>query len=219
MARALLGRKLGMTQIFTEDGTRLACTVLEVGPCRVLQKKSSEGRDGYDAIKLGFEEVPERKLSRPRLGTFQKLGLSPQRHVRELRVSASELKDFEVGQEITANLFQIGDRLDVTGVSKGRGFAGVMKRHGFRGAKRTHGSHEAFRHGGSIGMCAWPGKVIKGQKMAGQHGNRRRTVQNLQVVRMHPDQNLVLVKGAVPGPAQGLIFVREAVRQARAARS
>ena len=118
------------------------------------------------------------------------------------------LGGYEVGQTLQADLFGIGDHVDITAVSKGRGFTGVMKRHNFRGAKRTHGSHEFFRHGGSIGMCAWPGKVIKGQKMAGQHGNKRVTIQNLQVVRMHADQNLLLVKGAVPGPPDGLVLVR-----------
>ena len=217
MARGLLGRKLGMTQIFTEDGTRLACTVREVGPCQVLQKKLASGKDGYDAIKIAFDEVPERKLTRPKLGEFRKAGMTPHRHVRELRLSADEVASYEVGQTLQADLFNIGDIVDVTGVSKGRGFTGVMKRHNFRGAKRTHGVHEFFRHGGSIGMCAWPGKVIKGQKMAGQHGNKRITVQNLQVVRAHPDQNLVLVKGAVPGPAHGLVLIRSAVKAPRKA--
>lgn len=210
MAHALMGRKLGMTQIFNEEGARLACTVLELGPCAVVRKKIREGKDGYNAIQLGFEDVPERKLTKAQVGVFKAQGQSLKRHLREVRLPEGEMAEYEVGQEITADVFKVGDVLDVSGVSKGHGFAGVMKRHNFKGAKRTHGVHEYFRHGGSVGMCAYPGKVIKGQKMAGQYGNKRMTVQNLRVVRTHPELNLVLVQGAVPGPAKGLVFVRTA---------
>ena len=210
MPRGLLGKKLGMTQIFTEDGTRLACTVLELGPCSVVQKKQSDGKDGYNAIKLGFGDVPDRKLTRPELGVFKKRELPPKRILRELRVSADELKLYEVGQELNSEVFNVGDVVNVSGVSKGRGFTGVMRRHNFRGAKRTHGVHEYFRHAGSIGMCADPGKVLKGHKMAGQHGNKNVTVKHLRIVRAHPALNLIVVQGAVPGPASGIVFVRSA---------
>ncbi len=210
MARGLIGKKLGMTQIFTEDGFRLACTVLELGPCSVVQKKLANGKDGYNAIKLGFEDVAEKKLNRPRLGVFKAKSLEPKRHLRELRLNADDIDDYKVGQELKSELFKVGDIVNVSGTSKGSGFAGVMKRHGFRGAKRTHGAHEAFRHGGAIGMCADPGKVIKGQKMPGQKGNKRVTVKQLRIVRSHPDLNLVLVQGSVPGPPKGLVFVPSA---------
>lgn len=216
MARGLLGRKLGMTQIFTEDGTRLGCTVLELGPCTVLQKKERSGKDGYNAIRIAFEDVPERKLTKPELGVFKKGNAEPKRFIREVRLTDAEIGDFEVGQTFDVSTFNVGDLLDVTAVSKGRGFSGVMKRHNFRGAKRTHGVHEYFRHGGSIGMCAWPGKVIKGHRMPGQYGNKRVTIQNLSVVRSHPELNLVLVKGAVPGPKGGLVIVRTAVKAMQA---
>lgn len=217
MARGLLGRKLGMTQIFTEDGTRLGCTVLELGPCTVVQKKERSGKDGYGAVQIGFEDTPERKLSRPELGVFKTRGFAPKRHLRELRMTDAELADLSEGQELLSTLFDVGDVIDVTATSKGSGFTGVMQRHNFRGAKRSHGVHEYFRHGGSIGMCAWPGKVLKGHKMAGQHGNKRITIQNLSVVRAHPELNLIIVKGAVPGPPKGLVLVRAAKKPAQLA--
>lgn len=212
MARGLLGRKLGMTQIFTEDGTRLGCTVLEVGPCIVVQKKEKGGRDGYDAVKLAFEEVPERKLTKPQLGVFRKLGLPARRYVRELRVDTGELGQYEVGQEVRSSVFAVGDAVDVTAVSKGRGFTGVMRRHNFSGAKASHGVHEYFRHGGSLGSAAWPSRVVKGRKMAGQHGNRQVTVQNLEIVRAHPELNVIIIKGGVPGARNGLVWVRSATK-------
>ena len=210
MARGLIGKKVGMTQIFTEDGIRLACTVLEMGPCTVVQKKTRSGKDGYNAVKLGFDPIAERKVSKPRLGEFKKHGLAPKRHLRELRLTDAEIERFDVGQELGSDVFKVGDIIDVTAVSKGRGFTGVMKRHNFKGAKRTHGVHEKFRHGGSIGMCAWPGKVIKGHRMAGQSGNKRVTIQNLSIVRAHPELNLLVVKGAIPGPNHGVVLVRSA---------
>lgn len=212
MPRGLIGRKLGMTQVFTEDGTQVACTVLELGPCTVLQKKSKSGKDGYSALRLAYGDIRRKNVRRPKLGEFQKLGLEPRRFIREIRVSEEELGGVEVGAELRSDIFEVGDRVDITGISKGRGFTGVIKRHGFAGKKATHGTHEYFRHGGSIGMCAWPGKVIKGQKMAGQHGNKRVTVQNLTVIRAHPELNLVLVRGAVPGPTNNLIMVRTAAK-------
>jgi len=212
MARGMLGKKLGMTQIFTEDGTRLGCTVLEVGPCFVLQKKEKTGKDGYDALKLAFEDVPERKLTKPELGVFAKAGLSPKRYVRELRLEEHEVGQYEVGQELRSTMFRVGDAIDVISVSKGHGFTGVMRRHNFTGTKASHGVHEYFRHGGSLGTSAWPSRVVKGRKMAGQHGNRKCTVQNLEIVRAHPELNLVIVKGAVAGPANGLVFVRSATK-------
>jgi large subunit ribosomal protein L3 len=223
MARGLLGKKLGMTQIFTEDGTRLGCTVLEVGPCFVVQKKEKGGKDGYDALKLAYEDVPERKLTKPELGVFKTRGLTPKRYVREVRVDGQELAQYEVGQELRSTMFGVGDAIDVVSVSKGRGFTGVMRRHNFSGGKASHGVHEYFRHGGSLGTSAWPSRVVKGRKMAGQHGNRQCTILNLEIVRAHPELNLLIVKGAVAGPANGLVFVRSALKidqedRARAAR-
>lgn len=212
MGRGLLGRKLGMTQVFTEDGTRLGCTVLEVGPCIVVQKKAQGGRDGYDAVKLAFEDVPERKLTKPELGVFKKHGIAPKRFVRELRLDPSELGQYEVGQELRSTVFSVGDAIDVTAVSKGRGFTGVMRRHNFTGGKATHGVHEYYRHGGSLGTSAWPSRVVKGRKMAGQHGSKRVTVQNMEIVRAHPELNLIIIKGAVPGARSGLVWVHSAVK-------
>lgn len=212
MARGIIGRKLGMTQVFTEDGTRVACTVLEIGPCTVVQVKTADGKDGYNAVKLGYEEVPERKLTKPELGEFKARELAPQRILREFRLTDEEVKQFQVGQTLTSEFFKAGEFVDVIGTSKGRGFSGVIRRHHFRGGKRTHGVHEYYRHGGSIGCNTYPGRVVLGKKMPGQHGNTRVTVQNLRIVRVHPDLGLVLVRGAVPGAPQGLVLVSAAKR-------
>ena len=157
---------------------------------------------------------PRWRLSRPRVGVFQKAGIdTPRRHVREIRMSEQELENYEVGQDLGADLFNEGEFLDVTGTSKGRGFTGVMKRHNFAGTKASHGVHEFFRHGGSIGMSAYPSRVLPGKKMAGQYGNSRVTIQNLRVHKVLPEENLILVKGAVPGPRGGLVLVRSAIKK------
>ena len=225
MAKGILGRKVGMTQLFTEDGDRIPVTVIDVTSAVVLQKKSAEGKDGYNAVKIGFglahkleKEGEEAKwrLSKPEAGVFLKAGIDvPRRHIKEVRVDAEDLENYEVGQELTAETFFAGEFVDVTGTSKGRGFTGVMKRHNFRGTKASHGVHEFFRHGGSIGMSAYPARVLPGKKMAGQHGNAQVTVQNLSIHSVLPEENLILVRGSVPGPNGGVVMVRNAVKKSR----
>lgn len=221
--KGLIGRKVGMTQLFDAEGNRSAVTVIEVGGNVVVQKKTTESKDGYNAIKIGFGKVhqhvkdgaePRWRLDRPSVGVFAKAGISaPRQHVRELRLDVAELAKYEVGQELGPDLFVAGEFVDVTGTSKGRGYTGVMKRHNFAGAKGSHGVHEFFRHGGSIGASAYPSRVFPGKKMAGQHGNARVTVQNLRVHSVLPEQGLVLVKGAIPGPNGGVVLVRSAIKK------
>ncbi len=221
--KGLLGRKVGMTQIFDDAGNAIPVTVVEVGGNVVVQKKSEEGKDGYAAIKLGFGDVhkhekdgeePRWRLNKPQVGVFLKAGIdAPRKHVREIRITEPELEAYEVGQELGADTFKAGEFVDVAGTSKGRGFTGVMKRHNFAGTKASHGVHEFFRHGGSIGASAYPGRVFKGQKMAGHHGNARTTIQNLRVVRVMADDNAILIKGAVPGPNGGIVEIRSATKK------
>ena len=223
----LIGRKVGMTQVFADDGKRIPVTVIDVSENVVLQKKTAESTDGYNAVKIGFEKavrqekagmVRHRGVTMPNVGVFEKAGIeTPYRHVREFRCSAEDLDDVEVGQEVNAaDAFRANQFVDVTGTSKGRGFTGVIKRHGFSMSRATHGTHEFFRHGGAIGQSAWPGKVHKGKKMPGQHGNKRVTTQNLKVIEVVPDDNLLLVQGAVPGANGSLVTVKHAVKRARA---
>jgi len=209
---ALLGKKIGMTQVFDPDGTRVGVTAVEVGPCVVVQKKSVE-QDGYVALQIGFEDKPERKVKSPERGHFGKADVPVKRHLREVRVSEDLAAQFEVGQEIKADSFTPGDLVDVTGLSKGKGFAGVMKRYGFSGAKSTHGVHEAFRHGGSLGQCMTPGRVMKGKKMAGHQGNKQITVQNVEVMRVLAADNMLFLRGPVPGSRNSLLTVRPTVKQ------
>lgn len=221
--KGLLGKKVGMTQVFDDVGNVIPVTVVEVGGNVVVQKKTTEGKDGYNAIKLGFGdahkhekdgEEPRWRMSKPRAGVFLQAGIdTPRKHVREVRVTESELEGYEVGQQIGATTFAVGEFVDVSGTSKGRGFTGVMKRHNFHGAKATHGVHEFFRHGGSIGASAYPGRVFKGKKMAGQHGNTRATIQNLEVVRVMEEENALLIKGALPGPNGGIVEIRQAIKK------
>ena len=223
--RGLLGRKIGMTQIFDADGTRIPVTVVEVEGNVVVQKKTAQGKDGYEAVKLGFGAVkklekegtePRYRLSAPEVGVFTSAGIeAPRRHLREFRIEQGEVDQYEVGQALGPGFFQVGDWVDVSGTSKGRGFTGVMKRHNFAGAKASHGVHEYFRHGGSIGMSADPARVLPGKKMPGQHGNERVTVQNLQVVGVRPDDGVILIKGSVPGPKNGIVEVRLAIKKGR----
>ena len=210
MAIELLCRKVGMTRIFNEAGEAVPVTVLEAGPNLVVQKKTEEV-DGYTALQLGFGDRREKLFTKPEKGHFEKAGVAVKRHLRESRVDAAEAESHEVGSEIGCDIFEPGQYVDAVGTSKGRGFAGVVKRHGFAIKKRTHGTHEAFRHGGSIGAGAWPAKVIKGMKMPGQMGSERVTVRNLQVVKVEPDQNLLFVRGSVPGHRDGIVAIRKAV--------
>ena len=211
---ALLAKKVGMTRIFESDGTIHPLTVLEVGPCCVLRVKKNDGPDGYDALQLGFEPAQEKSFNKPELGFFKKIGQKPYRHVREVRVDADVTTKYEVGQALTAGeFFAPGEFVDVVGWSKGRGFQGVVRRHGFTGSKEHgHGTHEYFRHGGSIGSNTWPARVHKGRKMPGRMGNKRFTIQNLRVIDRVAPKNLVLVRGAVPGPNGGLVIVRQAIK-------
>lgn len=223
MRKGLLGKKIGMTQLFGPTGVRIPVTVIDVGGNVVVQKKSKEGSDGYSAIKIGYGEVKKLqkdgaedkyRLSKPQIGVFTAAGVdAPRRHIREFRVAESDLEHYEVGQELNAELFKAGEFVDATGTSKGRGFSGVMRRHNFAGGKASHGNHEYFRHGGSIGMSADPGRVFPGKKMGGQMGNTTATVQNLQVVQVLPEDNAILVKGSVPGANGGIVLLRTAVKK------
>ena len=210
-ACGLLGKKIGMTQVFNPDGTRYAVTALEVGPCTVVQKRTIE-KDGYVALQLGFEEKAERKVSRPELGHFNKAKITPKRHLKEFRVTEETAAKYEEGQVITTDIFKMGQRIDVVGTSKGKGFAGVMKTYGYRGGKATHGVHEAYRHGGSLGQCMTPGRVMKGKRMAGHHTAKQITVQGLEIVRIFSADNMIFVKGPLPGSRNGIVQLRPAVK-------
>ena len=223
MSRMILGRKIGMTQIFNEDGTRTPVTVVQAGPVVVVAKKTEDDKEGYNAIKIGFEpakklekdgSVKWRGLSAAQVGVFTKAGIDvPRKHVREFRCAADKLDNFEVGQELDHTMFNAGEFIDVSGISKGKGFSGVMKRHNFRGFKASHGVHESYRGGGSIGASAWPARVFAGTKMAGQMGNERVTVQNLQIVQVVEEDGLYLIKGAVPGSKNALIEIRPSAKK------
>jgi large subunit ribosomal protein L3 len=209
----LLCKKLGMTQFFAESGEAVPVTVLEAGPNTIVQKKTTEN-DGYDAVQLAFGERRANLFSKAEKTHFEKNGGSdPKRWLSESRLTAEEAAEFEPGAEIKVDIFEAGQRVDAIGTSKGRGFAGVVKRHGFAIKKRTHGTHEFFRHAGSIGAGSSPGKVIKGQRMAGQLGNSRVTTRNLEVVRVDTERNLLFLRGAVPGHKNALVKVRKAVME------
>jgi large subunit ribosomal protein L3 len=208
-AKGILGRKVGMTQVWDSENRVVPVTVIQAGPCRVVQLKTPE-RDGYAAVQLAFGDAKPRRLSKPELGHLQAAGVDAAPHLAELRVD--DLSGFEVGQTVKADLFDAGERVDVSAVSKGKGFAGGMKRHNFKGQGASHGNHKKHRAPGAIGACATPARVFKGTRMAGQHGNQKVTTLNLQVVEGDAERNLLLVRGAVPGPAGGLVFVRSAVK-------
>lgn len=209
MAIELLCRKIGMTRIYTENGFSVPVTVLEAGPNTVVQKKTPE-RDGYAALQLGFGERRRKTLTKGELGHFERAGVAPRRHLKESRVEAAVLDEHEVGGEIGAAIFEAGQRVDAIGTSKGRGTAGVVRRHNFAVKRKTHGTHEGTRRPGSIGAGAYPGHVWKGHRMYGHMGSERVTVKNLEVVRVDPEKNLLLVRGAVPGHTGGVVRVRPA---------
>lgn len=208
--KALLGRKLGMTQVWDEDGKVVPITVVQVDKNVVTQIRTPE-TDGYSAIQLGFGEIDKRKVTKPLAGHFEKAGVSPRRHLAEVRTATEE---FELGQELAADIFEVGQKVDVTGTTKGKGFAGVMKRHGFKGVSASHGAHRNHRKPGSIGACATPGRVFKGLRMAGRMGNDRRTVQNLTVQAVDAEKGILLLTGAIPGAKNGIVLVRTAVKGA-----
>jgi large subunit ribosomal protein L3 len=209
--KGILGRKLGMTQVWDEENRVVPVTVIQAGPCRVVQLKTPE-RDGYSAVQLAFGETKPSRLTKPELGHLKAADVEPSKHLVELRVD--DVSQFEVGQVVRADVFAKGDRIDVSGISKGKGFAGAMQRHNFKGQGASHGNHKKHRSPGSIGACATPGKVFKGMKMAGQKGNARTTTLNLQVVEGDAERGLILVKGSVPGANGSLIFIRDAVKAA-----
>jgi large subunit ribosomal protein L3 len=206
--KGILGEKLGMTQIF-DDTRAIPVTVIRTGPCFVAQVKTKDA-DGYDAVQIAFGEIQERHLNRPMKGHFDQHGGHPGRTVVELRTD--DATSYEPGQELRADVFSPGDKVDVVGVSRGKGFSGVMRRHGFSGLRSSHGVEKKHRSPGSIGACATPSRVFKGMKMAGQHGNQRVTVLNLEIVQADAERNLLLIKGAIPGPAGGLVLTRTAVK-------
>ena len=209
--KGILGTKLGMTQIWDEFNRVVPVTVVQAGPCVVTQVRTAD-KDGYSAVQLAFGSIDPRKVNKPRAGHFAKAGVTPRRYVVELRTS--DAAEYELGAEVTLSDFDGVGTVDVTGRTKGKGFAGVMKRHGFHGLKASHGVERKHRSPGSIGGCATPGRVFKGVKMAGRMGSDRFTVQNLAVVDVDPENNLLLVKGAIPGPANGLVLIRTAAKQA-----
>ena len=205
MHRGLLGRKLGTSSFFSSDGRQVPVTVLEVGPCVVTQVKTRE-TDGYNAVQVGFLEKKSKGINKPLEGHLKKSG--GQAFARLGEIATEDSSAYTLGQSLTVDMFQVGDRVDVSGISKGRGFSGVVKRWGFKGGKDTHGSM-FHRAPGSIGASAWPSKVIKGRKLPGQYGNHRVTVRNLEVVEVRPDRQLLVLKGAVPGSRFGMVEVRK----------
>ena len=209
----ILGKKLGMSQIFEEDGRLTPVTVLEMGPNYIIQKKTVE-TDGYCAVQLGYDPKRAKNTTKPLQGHFAKAGFNSLRYLRERRIDAKEIDDFEVGQEIRVEHFEEGQHVDVIGTTKGRGFAGVIKRHGMHGTlSLTHGAHEVMRHAGSIGQSATPARVFKGKRMAGRMGNERQTVQNLRIISVRPEENIMIVQGAVPGAKNGLVMVQKALKK------
>jgi large subunit ribosomal protein L3 len=207
--KGILGKKVGMTQIFDEQGEVVPVTVIEAGPCYVAQIKTVE-RDGYSAVQLGFGETKPKHLTQPELQHLKKSDLPPLRYLRELRVLDDDANDLEEGQKLTADLFEVGEFVDVTGTSKGRGFTGVVKRYGFSGGPKTHGQSDRLRTPGSIGACTTPGRVFKGKRMPGRMGGQRVTAQGLRVVLVDKERNLLAVRGAVPGAKNSLLMVRQA---------
>jgi len=208
--KTIIGEKLGMTQVFDDDNRAIPVTVVKAGPVRVVQVKRPE-TDGYAAIQIAFRELSRDKAGRPTVGHFAKAGIEPHRHIVEVRVDDPDA--FEPGQEITvADVLEAGKKADVTGITKGKGFAGVIKRHGFKGQGASHGAHKIHRAPGSIGACATPARVFKGKRLPGRMGGERRTIMNLDVVRVDPERNLVLLRGAIPGPKGAVVVIREAVK-------
>ena len=207
--KGILGTKLGMTQVFDEDNRVVPVTVVEAGPCVVTQIRTKE-TDGYTAIQIAYGEIDPRKASKPQAGHFKKAGVTPRRHVTEIRMD--DVSGYEVGQDVTVEIFEGINFVDVTGQSKGKGFAGGMKRHGFSGQGASHGNQAAHRRPGGIGAAATPGRIFKGKRMAGRMGTDRVTTQNLKVQKIDADANLLLIKGAIPGNRGGIVTVKTAVK-------
>ncbi|KRQ87299.1 50S ribosomal protein L3 [Caloramator mitchellensis] len=213
MKKGILGRKLGMTQIFTEEGKVIPVTVIQAGPCVVVQKKTVE-TDGYDAIQVGFEDIREKLVNKPEKGHFEKANLKPKRFVKELRLE--DINGYEVGSEIKADIFEVGEKVDVTGTSKGKGYQGVVKRWNANRGPMSHGS-KYHRGVGSMGASSFPSRTFKGKKMPGHMGAVKTTIQNLEIVKVDPEKNVILIKGAVPGPKKSLVIIRDSVKAVKKA--
>ena len=209
MRKAIIGRKVGMTQIFDENGKVVPVTVIEAGPCVVVQKKTVE-KEGYSAVQLGYEDTTEKHLTKPELGHLKKAEVSLKRHLKEFRLENAD--SMNVGDEVTAEVFAIGDKVDVTGISKGKGYAGVVKRHGAHRTAMTHGGGPVHRHAGSMGSGTDPSRIFKGKIGAGHMGVEQVTVQNLDVVKVDPELNMIVVRGAIPGPKGGIVYVKSTVK-------
>lgn len=209
MQKAIIGKKLGMTQVFSPEGKLIPVTVIEAGPCTVVQKKSIE-KDGYEAIQVGFGEANPKRVTKPLQGHFNKAGVPFKKTLKEFRLE--DISGYEVASEIKCDIFAEGEKVDVTGVSKGKGYAGVIKRHGFSRLKETHGTGPVHRHPGSMGACSTPSRVMKGKKLPGHMGHKQVTVLNLDVVKVDAERNLILVKGAIPGPKGAVVSVRNTVK-------
>ena len=209
--KGVLGTKLGMTQVWDENNKVVPVTVIQAGPCVVTQVRTPEN-DGYSAVQIAFGAIDPRKINKPAAGHFDKAGVTPRRHLVEIRTD--DASEYTLGQELSADTFETGQRIDVVGTTKGKGFAGAMKRHGFHGLRASHGVKRKHRSPGSIGGCSTPGRVFKGMKMAGRMGTDRQTTLNLRVQSVDAENGLLLIKGAVPGPKGALIFVRTAVKEA-----
>ncbi len=209
MKKGLIGKKIGMTQIFDAKGNVTPVTVINAGPCVVVQKKT-KAHDGYDSVKLGFSDIEERKLSKPAKGEFLKAGVSFRKYLKEFRLENTA--SLNVGDNLTADIFAAGDKIDVTGTTKGRGYSGVIKRWGHHRLRMSHGTGPVHRQPGSMGANSDPSRIMKNKKMAGQYGNEQVTVLNLEVIKIDADKNLIAVKGAVPGSRGGIVFVRDTVK-------
>ena len=209
MNKAILGKKLGMTQVFTEKGAVVPVTVIEAGPCVVTQKKTVE-KDGYNAIQVAFGDVKSSKLNKPVQGIFKKAGIDAKKYLKEFKLD--DTSSYEIGSTITCDIFEVGEKVDVTGISKGHGFSGVIKRYGAARIRMSHGAGPCHRFTGSLGASSTPARVLKGKKMPGRYGNYVTTIQNLDVVKVDVDRNIILVKGAVPGAKGGLVCLKNAVK-------
>jgi large subunit ribosomal protein L3 len=211
MQKGIIGKKIGMTQIFDEKGNVIPVTVIEAGPCVIVQKKTSEN-EGYSSVQLGFGDVSIKRVSKPLKGHFEKAGVAPKKVLKEFRLTDSA--DMNVGDIIKADTFSAGEAVDVTGISKGKGFAGAIKRHGYSRLRMTHGTGPVARHAGSMGANSSPSRVFKGKKLPGHMGHVQRTVQNLDVVKVDVENNLIALKGAIPGPKGGIVFIADSVKKA-----
>jgi len=209
--KGLLGEKLGMTQVWDENNRVVPVTVVKAGPCVVTQVKNPE-QDGYSSVQIAFGAIDPRKVNKPASGHFAKAGVTPRRHLVELRTD--DASDYSVGQELAVDTFEAGQTIDVVGTTKGKGYAGVMKRHGFHGVSSSHGAHKNHRKPGSIGGCATPGRVFKGMRMAGRMGSNKQTTQNLTIHAVDAENGIILIKGAIPGPKGGLVLVRTSAKGA-----